>query len=150
MSAGLSLDPMTEQDLDWVVGHETQLHTFPWTLGNFADSLGAGYVARVLRQDGVPVGYAVMMLVLDEAHLLNLSVIRARQRGGLGREMLERLFELARRHGAKQLFLEVRPSNLPALALYRACGCEAVGRRKRYYPTEDGEREDAILMRAAL
>jgi len=150
VSDGLRLDPMSEDDLDWVVEHEAQLHAFPWTRGNFADSLGAGYVARVLRKHGEPVGYAVMMLVVDEAHLLNLSVIRARQREGLGRALLERLFELARGYGATQLFLEVRPSNTPALALYRACGCEAVGRRKRYYPTTDGEREDAILMRAAL
>jgi ribosomal-protein-alanine N-acetyltransferase len=146
----MSLDPMIEDDLEWVVAHERELHAFPWSRGNFSDSLGAGYLAHVLRLDGEPVAYAVMMLVMDEAHLLNLSVIRSRQRAGLGRVVLEQLFELARSHGAAQLFLEVRPSNGAALALYRACACEPVGRRKRYYPAAGGEREDAILMRRAL
>lgn len=150
MSEVLSLDAMTEDDLDWVVGHERELHAFPWSRGNFGDSLSAGYLAHVLRKGEEPVGYAVMMLVMDEAHLLNLSVIRACQRQGLGRALLERLFELAARHGATQLFLEVRPSNTAALELYRHAGCEPVGRRKRYYPAADGGREDAILMRRAL
>ncbi len=150
MSPSLRLDPMTEDDLDWVAAHERQLHFFPWTRGNFSDSLGAGYLALVLREEGERAGYGVLMLVLDEAHLLNISVIRSCQGRGLGREMLLHLFEAARAHGATQLFLEVRPSNAPALALYRACGCEAVGRRTRYYPAQDGQREDAILMRVAL
>lgn len=150
MSPELSFDPMTEDDLDWVVEHERELHAFPWSKGNFSDSLGAGYLAHVLRQGSERVAYAVMMLVMDEAHLLNISVIRERQRRGLGLALLERLFDLARRHGANQLFLEVRPSNIPAIALYEAVGCEPVGRRKRYYPCADGGREDAILMRVGL
>lgn len=150
MNSVTSLDQMVEDDLEWVVTHERELHAFPWSRGNFSDSLGAGYLAHVLRLGGERVAYAVMMLVMDEAHLLNLSVIRSRQRAGVGRVLLEQLFELARSHGATQLFLEVRPSNTAALALYRACACEPVGRRKRYYPAASGEREDAILMRRAL
>lgn len=150
MSPALCLDPMTEDDLDWVVEHERLLHAFPWTQGNFADALGAGYLAFVLRSDEGPVAYAVMMMVLDEAHLLNLSVVRSMQNRGYGLILLMRLFDVARRCGAGQLFLEVRPSNVAALNLYRKAGCVAVGRRKRYYPAADGEREDAILMRMAL
>lgn len=150
MTPDLTLQAMTEGDLDWVVENELELHAFPWTRGNFADSLGAGYLAQVLRQGGERVAYAVMMLVLDEAHLLNLSVVRSRQGLGLGRAMLEQLFAMAREHGAVQLFLEVRPSNVAARALYLSSGCEPVGRRNRYYPAADGGREDAILMRAAL
>lgn len=150
MTPDLTLQAMTEDDLDWVVENELELHAFPWTRGNFADSLGAGYLAQVLRQGGERVAYAVMMLVLDEAHLLNLSVVRSRQGLGLGRAMLEQLFAMAREHGAVQLFLEVRPSNVAARALYLSSGCEPVGRRNRYYPAADGGREDAILMRAAL
>jgi ribosomal-protein-alanine N-acetyltransferase len=150
VSTVLSLDPMVEDDLEWVVAHERELHAFPWSHGNFADSLGAGYLAHVMRVGEERVAYAVTMLVMDEAHLLNLSVIRSRQGAGLGRAMLERLFDVARHQGASQLFLEVRPSNTVALALYRSCGCEPVGRRKRYYPAAGGEREDAILLRRAL
>ncbi len=150
MSVEERLDLMTESDLDWVAAREAELHDFPWTRGNFADSLHAGYDARVLRIDGEPAGYAVMFRVLDEAHLLNISVVRGLQNRGIGARMLRRLIELARGQGASQMFLEVRPSNLHALALYRRLGFVPVGRRKRYYPAMGGGREDALLMRIAL
>jgi len=150
LSVAECLDPMTESDLDWVAAQEADLHDFPWTRGNFADSLHAGYDARVLRIDGAAVGYAIMFRVLDEAHLLNISVMRALHNHGIGARMLRRLMDIAREQGASQMFLEVRPSNLPALALYRRLGFVAVGRRKRYYPAVDGGREDALLMRTAL
>lgn len=150
MSVGPRLDPMCEADLDWVAEHERDLHAFPWTRGNFADSLDAGYVARILRAGEDRLGYAVMLLVMDEAHLLNISVLRAHQNCGLGRTLLQELFVLAGERGATQMFLEVRPSNLPALALYRRIGFTPVGRRKRYYPALDGGREDALLMRIEL
>lgn len=142
--------PMTELDLDWVVRHEAELHAFPWTRGNFADSLSAGYASWIMRCSGEPVAYAVMLGVLDEAHLLNISVTRLAQRGGVASLLLRHLFDEARLGGASQFFLEVRPSNSPALALYRKHGFESVGRRKRYYPAPGGEREDAIVMRREL
>ncbi|ATE62578.1 ribosomal protein S18-alanine N-acetyltransferase [Thauera sinica] len=140
---------MAEHDLDWVVACEQDLHAFPWTRGNFADSLAAGYSCWVLRVAGRPVGYAVMMLVLDEAHLLDISIDRQAQRGGHGATLLHHLRNEARLHGATQFFLEVRPSNGPALNLYRKHGFEHVGRRRDYYPAADG-REDAIVMRCEL
>ena len=146
----LTLRPMTESDLDWVVANELELHTSPWTRGNFTDALDAGYASRVLSEDDRPVGYAVVLLVLDEAHLLNLSVVRSRQGAGLGRHFLSQLADESRGLGARQFFLEVRPSNEAAQALYRGFGFQAIGRRKRYYPAPNGGREDAIVMRLDL
>jgi ribosomal-protein-alanine N-acetyltransferase len=142
--------PMSQSDLDWIVDSERELHAFPWTRGNFVDALASGYSSWVMRHDGEPAAYAVMLLVLDEAHLLNISVARAMQRRGLGTICLDYLFKQARLRGATQLFLEVRPSNAPALALYRRHGFVVVGRRKRYYPAPGGEREDAQVMRLEL
>lgn len=150
MSAQERFDPMTTDDLAWVVAHEDVLHAFPWTHGNFLDALDAGYVMLVMRRDEVPVAYAVMLLVVDEAHLLNLSVIAGMQGRGLGQRFLRYLFGHARQNAATQFFLEVRPSNAPAIALYEKVGFVPVGRRKRYYPAENGGREDAILMRYEL
>jgi ribosomal-protein-alanine N-acetyltransferase len=147
-AAGFS--PMTESDLDWVVENETELHVVPWVRGNFLDSLQAGYGGWVMRIDEDRVAYAVMLIVLDEAHLLNISVARRTQRTGAGSRLLGFLFDEARRRGASQFFLEVRPSNEPALALYRAHGFLPVGRRKSYYPVAGGGREDAIVMRRDL
>lgn len=146
----LRLEVMRESDLDWVVAQEQQLHPFPWSRGNFADSLGAGYLAYVLFKDDEPAAYAVMMTVLDEAHLLNISVAPAQQKQGLGRELLARLSQCARERGAQQLYLEVRPSNTVARHLYQKAGFVEVGRRKRYYPAAGGGREDAVVMRAVL
>lgn len=141
---------MSEADLAWVVENERELHPFPWTYGNFVDSLAAGYSSWVMHDAGEPVGYAVMLLVLDEAHLLNVSVIRSRHGQGLGAALLAHLFHEARVRGATQFFLEVRPSNARALALYGRCGFTAIGRRNRYYQAVDGGREDAIVMRMDL
>lgn len=145
-----TFEPMAHVDLDWIVEHEQDLHAFPWTRGNFSDALDAGYSAWVARVDRSPVAYAVMLLVLDEAHLLNLSVVRAMHRRGLASACLVFLFDLARKQGASQFFLEVRPTNMAALELYRRHGFEPIGRRRNYYPAPGGGREDAHVMRADL
>lgn len=150
MTAGFGFAPMAEADLPWVVENERELHAFPWTAGNFTDSLCAGYSCWVMRNGNGPVAYAVMLTVIDEAHLLNISVARAAQRRGIGGALLQYLFSEARRVGATQFFLEVRPSNAAALALYGRHGFAAVGRRKGYYPAPQGQREDAIVMRREL
>lgn len=150
MNEVLSIEPMTEADVAWIVEAESNLHAFPWTRGNFVDSLDAGYACWTMRRNGAPVAYAVLLLVLDEAHLLNISVIEAAQRQGIASRFIAHLVDQARRCGATQMFLEVRPSNEAALGLYRIQAFQAVGRRKHYYPAPGGGREDAIVMRRDL
>ena len=141
----VALLPLAEADLDALMAIEQEIYPFPWTLGNFRDSLKAGYSCWGLWRDGELIGYAVMMLGPDEAHLLNLSVASAHQRYGHASAMLRELFAIAREHGAHRLFLEVRPSNGPARALYERFGFAHVGTRRGYYPDRDG-REDAIVL----
>ncbi|MCL2591340.1 MAG: ribosomal protein S18-alanine N-acetyltransferase [Betaproteobacteria bacterium] len=140
---------MTDHDLDWVVEQEAILHRFPWSRRNFADSLAAGYACWMMRDTDEPVGYAVVLDVLDEAHLLNISVIRAAQRRGLGSSLLGYLLSTAQEDGIRQFFLEVRPSNQGAIAFYRRAGFVEIAQRKGYYPSRDG-REDAIVMKLEL
>lgn len=142
--------PMMDTDLDWIVDTESELHASPWSRGNFSDALTSGYSAWVMRHDDEPAAYAVMLLVLDEAHLLNISVAKNMQQRGLGAICMDYLFKQARLCGATQFFLEVRPSNTAALALYRRHGFVVIGRRRRYYPAPGGEREDAQVMRLEL
>lgn len=141
--------PMQESDLAWVAAQDRLLYPFPWSEGNFSDSMSAGYSCWMMLDGSAPVGYAVLMRVIDEAHILNISVVADRQRGGLGRRLLDHLASTARDAGATQLFLEVRPSNTAALALYARAGFETIGRRKGYYPAAGG-REDALVMRLPL
>ncbi|MBX9631508.1 MAG: ribosomal protein S18-alanine N-acetyltransferase [Burkholderiales bacterium] len=137
--------PMRAADLDAVVAIELEIYTHPWTLGNFRDSLSAGYSCWVLECDGALWGYGVLMMGVDEAHLLNLSIARERQRAGLGRQLLEFFVGRAREMGAQVMFLEVRPSNVAGRGLYASAGFREMAVRKNYYPADRG-REDAILM----
>lgn len=145
LAEALALAPMQPGDLDEVVAAEKMLFEFPWSRGNFRDSLVAGYSAWVCRGGASLVGYAVMMMVVDEAHVLNLSVHPAWQRRGYGRMLLEHLCAVARQMNASSMYLEVRPSNSAARALYRRSGFEVVGHRRGYYPARGG-REDALVM----
>lgn len=141
--------PMQESDLDAIMAIEPRIYSHPWSRGNFADSLRSGHSCWVCELDGAVVGYGVLMVVLDEAHLLNLSIAKAFQGRGLGRGLLQHFIEIARRHGGQMMFLEVRPSNTAALGLYEDMGFNEFSVRKGYYPAEHG-REDAILMGLAL
>ena len=141
--------PMKEGDIEAVLAVEQSAYPFPWTRANFTDSLASGYSTWCCRVEGELVGYAVMMLVLDEAHLLNLTVAPDWQRRGYGMLIMHHLFTVARLHGAKRMFLEVRPSNASGLGLYDRLGFETIGRRRGYYPAGDG-REDAVVMALTL
>jgi len=136
---------MRREDLPEVHALETAAYEFPWTQGIFADCLRAGHPCWVLCLDGAIVGYGVLSIGAGEAHVLNLCVGPAWQGQGLGRHLLRRLLGVARWNGARQAFLEVRPSNPAARALYQSMGFHEIGRRPRYYPAKDG-REDAIVM----
>lgn len=136
---------MTEAELDVVAAAEERIYDFPWTRGNFADSLAAGYGAWLAEEGGRMVGYAVMMQVVDEAHLLNISVLPELQHGGRGSALLLHLFDQARRQGATRMLLEVRPGNVAGQDFYRRYGFAEIGRRPDYYPVHAG-REDAIVM----
>ena len=154
MSAVLKDDParleaMTAADLDEVTAVESAIYTHPWTRGNFADSLAAGYQCRTWRLGAELVGYFVLMAAAGEAHLLNLSIAAAHQRRGQGSRLLEEALQVARGLQARTLFLEVRPSNVAGLALYRRFGFEQVGVRAGYYPAHGG-REDALVLSLAL
>ncbi len=141
---------MTAADLPAVDGVERDLYPFPWTPGNFADSLNAGYDMRVLTFRDRLIAYAVAMHVPDELHLLNLSVASAHQGQGVGRWLLLKLLEDAASQGLQAMLLEVRPSNKVAQGLYRSLGFGPIGIRRRYYPSFNNTREDAIVMRRAV
>ena len=147
--AGPVLRPMYEEDLDAVMEVELRAYPFPWTRGIFQDCLRADYPGRVLTQEGGIVGYGMLSLAADEAHVLNVCVDPLCQSRGHGRRLLRELVRVARQRGAQRVFLEVRPSNLSAIALYHSEGFNEIGRRPRYYPADNG-REDALVMAMEL
>ena len=140
---------MHAADLPEVVAIEQAIYTHPWSEGNFADSLRAGYECRTWRMQGELVGYFILMTGAGEAHLLNLSVAAAHQRRGHGAALLREATRLARSRGAQAVFLEVRPSNVAGQRLYTRFGFRKVGVRRDYYPSAIG-REDALVLSLAL
>lgn len=140
---------MRAAELDHIVEIEQAVHLHPWSHGNFSDSIAAGYHCWVAHRIGVLVGYGVLMIGADEAHLLNLSVAPRWQRRGVGTELTHFFMQIAREHKAAKIYLEVRPSNAAARALYAANGFAEIGVRRDYYPALDG-RENAIVMERAL
>ncbi|MBS1157971.1 MAG: ribosomal protein [Proteobacteria bacterium] len=136
--------PMNERDLDSVAKLEASLQAFPWSRGNFADSLEAGYSVWVCRLGGELIGFSVVMSVIDEAHLLNIGVDQRYQGQGYGGRLLRNAMQSAHQGGAAKLFLEVRPSNERAVELYRHFGFRQIGVRKGYYPAAIG-REDGLI-----
>lgn len=140
---------MRESELGEVMAIEEAIYTHPWTRGNFADSLRAGYQCWTWRLGDELLGYFVLLVAAGEGHLLNLSVAAARQRSGHGSALLNEVMRLARGRGAQHLFLEVRPSNLAGKALYERFGFREVAVRPGYYPAYAG-REDALVLTLAM
>ncbi len=142
---------MHPDDLDAVLAMEQRIYAFPWTRGNFLDSLTAGYSTWLMRagEDLDLLGYAVMMRALDEAHLLNIGIVPERQRAGLGGLLLRHLVEVARGQGAARMYLEVRRSNISGRGFYLRHGFVQIGERPDYYPASSG-REAALVFERSL
>lgn len=144
----MSLPPvfsaLTEDDLDAVTALEASLQAFPWSRGNFADSLATGHTMLVCRVGAETIGFSIVMAVLDEAHLLNIGIDRRHQGRGYGAALLLRVMDDARAAGARRLLLEVRPSNRQAVEFYLRFSFTQIGVRRGYYPAATG-REDALV-----
>lgn len=141
---------MQESDLPEVMQIELRAYPWPWSVGNFRDCLRSGYSMWALEADKRIIGYAVLSVQADEAHLLNLCIDPACQSRGLGRRLLRDVRSAAQASGAQRIFLEVRPSNTHAVKLYQDEGFNEIGRRPRYYPAANNGREDGLVMAMEL
>ena len=139
------ITPMTAAHLPAVAALEKACFPAdPWSEELFRGALSSPHacVLLALGEDGGILGYAVVSTVLDEGNLDNIAVARSARRQGVADALLSALTGFSREKLAV-LMLEVRASNVPAIALYEKHGFAAVGRRKNYY---DAPKEDAILM----
>jgi [ribosomal protein S18]-alanine N-acetyltransferase len=151
LQPGPELRPMQYGDLDRVLAVERAAYGFPWTRGNFIDSLAAGYLAEMLEDERAGlIGYYVAMAGVDEMHLLNLTVAPAQQRRGHSRTLLDGLERRCRERQLAMLWLEVRASNQRARQIYLRRGFAEAGLRRGYYPAGKAQREDAIVMKLPL
>jgi ribosomal-protein-alanine N-acetyltransferase len=160
----LSFLPMTTSDLDAVLAIESVSHIHPWTMGNFSDSLAAGHWAYCVRPQLVDAikgsfldpeilwAYCILFPAVDELHLLNITVSPKLRRLGIGTKMINAIEGIAAQQSMPRIILEVRPSNVSALLLYKSLGYEQIGVRKNYYPVDavSGLREDAWVLAKSI
>ncbi|HEX5961894.1 MAG TPA: ribosomal protein S18-alanine N-acetyltransferase [Rhodanobacteraceae bacterium] len=143
------LRPMMQADIPVVANIEAAAYEFPWSRGIFRSCLDNRHDCWVLEEGGAVIGYGILSTGAGEAHILNVCVAPLHQGRGHGAHLLKRLLDLARWHRVERVFLEVRPSNRLAHAMYERAGFNEVGRRPGYYPARRG-REDAIVMAMEL
>ena len=148
MSDAITFRPMTEADIDAVLKIEYAAFSHPWTRGIFLDGLKS-YEIWLMFEGAQQVGHGVVQVIIDEAHLLNITVKPESQGRGLGLRLLEHLMSRAYALNARECFLELRDSNRSAYRLYERFGFNEIGRRRDYYPAVGG-REDALVMACTL
>jgi len=136
---------MQADDVSAVFAIDEDIYPFPWTEGIFSDCIKTGHLCIVNEIENEIISYGIVGMIVDEAHILNLSVRADFQGRGLGRELLVYLLSLIERAKATRALLEVRESNQIALKLYKSLQFEEIGVRKGYYPADNG-REDAIVL----
>jgi ribosomal-protein-alanine N-acetyltransferase len=149
------LEAAGSEDVPALAGIERRAYTHPWPETAFARAvLDPRVRVVVLREPGGAerpdrgiLAYCVLQVAADELQIHNIAVPEAARRRGLARRLLELVLDLGSRRGARDAYLEVRASNAPAIALYRACGFAIAGRRQGYY---ESPREDALLMHRSL
>jgi len=130
-------------DIETLLALDTATNPHPWNRNQWQDSLTNHLCLGIESHDTLQ-GVAITMQLPDEAELLLIAIQPEMQGKGLGRDLLAKLSIQLREQGKQRLFLEVRASNLVAQRCYLASGFTEIGRRKQYYPSENG-REDALL-----
>ncbi len=148
MNDAVTFRRMTEADLDAVLKIEYAAFSHPWTRGIYLDALKS-YEIWLMFEGSQQVGHGVINVIIDEAHLLNITVKPESQGRGLGLVLLEHLMKRAYEINGRECFLELRDSNRSAYRLYERYGFNEIGRRRDYYPAVGG-REDAVVMACTL
>ena len=141
---------MTHEDLAQVSSIERRSYDFPWSHGVFRDCLLAGYHCITLERDGRVAGYAILSVAAGEAHILNLCVEPQHRAHGYGEKLLNDVLARARKADVAEVFLEVRPSNRTAIALYRKKGFHQIAHRPAYYQSHDGREDAAVLSKKLI
>ncbi len=136
---------LEEAQLSQVACIESSVYAFPWSQGNFRDSLFSGYDCIGAWHGGELIGYVITMPTLEEMHLLNLAVRKDWQGNGVGSAILQHLIDEAAPTKCEVIYLEVRPTNIAGLRLYEKFGFRQLGLRRDYYPAVTG-REDALFL----
>lgn len=147
------IEPVQIEDLAQILGLESKATLFPWSEANHRDAIEQSYPSLLIRHEQAVAGFIIFNFYADECHLLNVVVAPDYQRQGLAKRLIEQLLSVAIDNQMSKVILEVRESNLSAIALYKNFGFEQIGTRKNYYRGKENdlmERENALVMQLLL
>jgi [ribosomal protein S18]-alanine N-acetyltransferase len=146
-SAVVTIRPMTRPDLDGVLAIEQASFPIPWKREHFLQEIHShiSFPFVAVCEETV-IGYVCMTSLFEEAQIMDIAVAPEHRGRGVGRMLMEQAIVIAREKGAERLVLEVRESNVAAIALYERFGFVHYWVRKGYY---EGK-ENALLMEKAL
>ena len=150
MKANATIRRGLADDLPAVAAIEQNSFADPWSERSFEELLrspAAIFLVATHTDSETVSGYVIAISVTDQAEILNLAVVVSARRHGLGGALLDAAIEAVSERGAREIFLDVRESNKPALGLYRSRGFAALGRRGKYYRNPV---EDALVLRRAV
>ena len=133
---------MQLDDVSAVSKLETELFPDPWPKKSFINEVLAEKISFpfIVEENNEIIGYIICWYYLNELHIGNIAVTRDRQGTGIGKFLLQNVFEMFSDFGKS--FLEVRETNIIAIKLYNSFGFKATYRRKSYYSNG----EDALVM----
>lgn len=137
----IEITHMREEHIDEVADLEYRSFSQPWSRDAFGDTLAKDeYIYLVALAEGRVAGYVGAVIALDEGDITNIAVDEQYKRAGIGMELMKQMEQLLAKKAVKEIFLEVRESNLAARSLYAKCGYAEVGIRKNFYqkPVENG------------
>ena len=141
---------LSHADIAAVLHLEQAANSYPWTEAAFASSFADSYFSyKLLDNAGNIVGFYIAQLILEQLELFNICVAPTQQGKGYGHILMQHFLKEGAARGATDVFLEVRSSNLSAIALYQRYGFTQAGLRKGYYVSSAGK-EDALLMSCML
>ena len=143
-----TVEKLTINDIDAIIAIEQDAFAAPWTTSMIAQEFTLSHsTVWGIKEDGRLLGFAIIWMYLDEAHIIDFAVVSSVRRSGLGSELLQAIIDHCKAHKVVSSFLEVRVSNTAAINLYKKFGYETVAIRKHYY-ADNGE--DAYVMQVSL
>lgn len=137
---------LSRDDIAAVLHIEQAANCYPWTQAAFTSSFADSYFSyKLLDNAGNLLGFYIAQLILEQLELFNICVAPMQQGKGYGHILMQHFLQEGAARGATEALLEVRSSNLSAIALYQRYGFTQTGLRKGYYVSSEGK-EDALLM----
>ncbi len=144
----VSLLRADQTHLDAIAALERECFPDPWSKAQIVAELANETSSIFVAKLGDEVcGFAIMRALFDEGELFNIAVSANSRKKGVGEKLMQAVTSCAKGQGCLKMFLEVRVSNEPAIALYKKCGFEPLSVRKKYY---DNPPEDALIMMLTL